>query len=389
MRHLYLIPIFSAAALLAFAGCASAPLPAPAPKSEASPAVDTSAPAPVALATPVGPLLYLSKYADPAAAASAQWMVVPAKTGNLEFRIYDEGGRVVRVSTRPARSGDSVRVAWDGKDSAGGALPSDAYYLRITLRDSLDSAVYDPRWTTGGEVITARDAVTQALDSGRFQVDFYLAKDSRTNLNFGILAGALLHHPVWMKAMPAGKRRFVWKGSQNRDSLDFGKFHNLVHTVTGYSLSENALLVLSGSDPDFAALAMEKPPIARLLRPVATQARHPIGDILPPRFSIRIKNPLGLAPDGTPKISGKVQVEVIMDDAERLRVMSQRFEMMFFSDFFAIFEDEEAAVPFTFTWDVSAYKAGTHYLTCNIDTYAQASAARTLPVTIVESKDKK
>lgn len=386
--------LYLSASLIALTACSSAPRkPAPVAPTAADPraaAVDsTSASAPVPFRTPLGSLQYLSKSVDGSKSLQAAWILVPAKSGPLTVRIYDEGGRSVRVTTVPAHAGDSLRMAWDGKDSAGSRVAADAYYLSLKQDSGADSAGYDPRWTTGGDVITGRDAVTQALDSGRFQVDFALAKDSRTNLNFGLLAGALLHHPMWMKAMPAGKHRFIWKGSENQDSLDFGKFHNLVHTVTGYSLPENALLVLDGPAPDFAAMPRQKPPVARLLRPVATQARHAVGEILPPRFSLCIKNPIGKTAAGIPQISGKVEVEVIMDDAERLRVMSQRFEMMFFSDFFAVFEDEEAALPFTFIWDVSTYKAGTHYLTCNIDTYAQASDARTMAVSIVEPKEKK
>jgi hypothetical protein len=60
---------------------------------------------------------------------------LPAGAGApvLTLRIYDVAGRMLRQVRTPAQTTDGFGVvAWDGRDSRGGAAPSGTYYLRLT-----------------------------------------------------------------------------------------------------------------------------------------------------------------------------------------------------------------------------------------------------------------
>ncbi len=336
--------------------------------------------------TAAGQLIYGSKSVDPQKGQKAHWIFIPGQTGNLQYRLYDECGKTVYASSLPVKAEDSLHMDWAGIDSSGHPVWADAFYLRLELTTAKDTLIYDPRWSTGGVPVNTEQVLTQLSDSGRFQVDFTLATAARININFGLLGGVMLHRPEWLKVYGPGKHRYMWRGKNNPDSLDFGLFRNMVHTINGYSLPENALIVLGETSPDFRNLAAETPPLARLLKPIAEQARHPLSDMAPPRFSLHIKNPIGNTAEGLPEISGKVQVQIVMEDAERFRISRQRFELMISNDFFGIFEDEEASLPFTFDWDVTGYNPGIHYLTCNIVTYSEAVGSRTLAVSIAKPK---
>lgn len=382
--------LFTSLSVFVWAGCGVAPKAPPSPSAGNAASQAPAAPVaagPAIVKTPLGPLAYVSKHADPILGAAARWVLVPVKSGELRWELYNEAGASVRSGAANAKPGDSLHFSWDGKDSSGRALPRDAYYLSLRMMGDT-AAVYDPRWSTGGEDVTTQE-VTARADSGRYALEFTLPEDSRATVYFGILGGAIIHAPVWGRVFPKGRNALSWKTSENPDGLDMARFRNMVHAVAGYSLPENALLVVSGEAPDYGGKVTAKPTVERLLRPVAVLAKQALSDVAPPRFSLAIKNPVGKTPEGLVEVSGKVLVQVVMDEEERRRIRRQRFEMMFFSDFFGIFEDEEASLPFTFEWDVSKYNPGRHYLTCNIATYARAFGARTLEVSIVKPKDSK
>ena len=47
--------------------------------------------------------------------------------------MYSPGGQLVRTLVDRPSAGGRHAVAWDGKDDSGRALPSGAYYYRLTV----------------------------------------------------------------------------------------------------------------------------------------------------------------------------------------------------------------------------------------------------------------
>lgn len=65
----------------------------------------------------------------------------PAGAGPAWLSVYDAGGRQVRVWAAPAtaRAGDTMRVAWDGADAGGRALPGGVYFVELRTRNGTAS----------------------------------------------------------------------------------------------------------------------------------------------------------------------------------------------------------------------------------------------------------
>ena len=337
--------------------------------------------------TPIGEIRFMQRNVD--SNNSAEWEIIPVKTGELSLRIYDEFGTEVHSSRKHAKESVRGRFGWDGKNMDGGIVAAGPYYLAVKLVSDKDTADYDPRWTTGGETVIADSVSTKVLDGEVFEVQFSVRRPSLLNAYFGLLGGVTLHQPIIMEPYPSGRHVFQWRSKGGQDGLDFSGFRNLIHGVSGYALPENAFIVRNGNPADYRAKASQSPPVSRLLRPVATQARFSVSDMMPPVLSMEILNPKGKTSDGTAIVSGIVKVKLIMNDVDRLRITRQRFETMFFSDLFGVFEDEDASLPFTYEWDVSRYNPGKHFLTCNITTYAVAHAASTVLVMIDKNEDVK
>ena len=56
---------------------------------------------------------------------------VQPREGAVALRIYDVNGRVQRMLESGTRPAGAHRVAWDGRDDAGRALPSGSYFARL------------------------------------------------------------------------------------------------------------------------------------------------------------------------------------------------------------------------------------------------------------------
>jgi hypothetical protein len=57
-------------------------------------------------------------------------------SGIVDISIYDVSGKLVRVLVRESRQAGSYSVKWDGRDSAGNAVPSGIYICRMETRSS-------------------------------------------------------------------------------------------------------------------------------------------------------------------------------------------------------------------------------------------------------------
>lgn len=55
-----------------------------------------------------------------------------AEAGPIELAIYDLGGRLVRVMDSGSRSAGRYQATWDGQDNEGRAVPSGAYFCRLS-----------------------------------------------------------------------------------------------------------------------------------------------------------------------------------------------------------------------------------------------------------------
>lgn len=81
--------------------------------------------------TSIGGWSIVSVEPNPLSARTAITFAVPEDGGGVRIAVYDSGGREVRLLAEGTINSGSHSVVWDGRDTAGRALPSGIYFARI------------------------------------------------------------------------------------------------------------------------------------------------------------------------------------------------------------------------------------------------------------------
>ena len=99
-----------------------------------------------------------------------------------------------------------------------------------------------------------------------------------------------------------------------------------------------------------------------------------------PRFALSVSG----TPDegGLPVVSGRVPVQVALEESVRIPVIERRFEIVLFVDQRFVTEVEDGRSPATVIWDSTQVTDGEHLLTANVATLPGQISAASLRVRV-------
>lgn len=288
------------------------------------------------------------------------------------LHIFDGRGVEVRHVDSPVESASGAHeLAWDGRDWRGIAVPAEAYVYTLSAAASNGERVeYDLTDLTGGETLTPRDVKWNASTG---LISYILDKPARVNVRLGLQNdGPLLRTLIDWVPRSEGQQNEPWDGMDANRALNLSDHPSLAIGVNAFALPDNTIFV--GAPPAVVHVVEQLPsPVVR--RPGAGQVKHMYdhaqqnlesrGD-----YTIRLKLPQDLSThDGLPVVDRATPLTIEADDRDRARVISRRFEPVYFVDGQFLFENEVGFLPMTWVWDPTTASEGVHYLTVNLRGY--------------------
>jgi hypothetical protein len=313
-----------------------------------------------------------------------------SEAARVALHVYD--GRDLRVRTVSSDGEDSAgdhTLQWDGRDDRGRPVPPEAYRYTLAARNAANESVeWDLSDQTGGEVLRGIQ-VTWDAEAG--VVRYALPKPARVNLRVGLQAGGPLLRTLanWV-VRPAGAQAEPWDGRDASGVLELADHPKLALTLQAYAFSANTILV--GPPPEAIHLIGDLGPDAtrripkrdvppRRFSPVA----RPLGSLRDVALEIAAVNPASTNGNGKPVVAGPVAFRVDVAEAERARLLAERFEVGFFVDGRPVFENEVGFLPMTWTWDPTGANPGAHVITANLWGFQGTMGTASVRV-VVESK---
>ena len=306
----------------------------------------------------------------------------------VTLTIYDGRDLMIRalITENILPAGDHV-LEWLGKDQLGRPVPPGAYhYTLYAITPSGEHVEHDLTDLTGGEDI---DVEAVDWDPEKGQISYVLTSNAMVNIRFGLKNdGPLLRTLLNWVPRAGGLQREDWDGMDESAALDLTRHPQLLTAAQAFSLSDNTILV----DPVAKQVRLVeditwgesrrevKQQSKKRMYAHAQQTLETRGD-----FSIELKLPEGLKYDksGVPLLSGTVPVRLDIEQKDRTRALSRRFEPVFFLDGVYVFENETGFLPMTWNWDTANASPGVHYLTANLRGYEGNFGIATLKVRVV------
>jgi hypothetical protein len=311
---------------------------------------------------------------------------------SVVLHLYDGRGIEVRHVDSTGELGSGLhQLGWDGKDWQGIQVPPEAYAytLSATARDGTRT-VFDLTDLTGGEALTPRDVKYTA---GSHSIDYVLDRPARVNIRLGLQNdGPLLRTLIDWVPRREGQQSEAWDGMDGSGAISLAAHPSLAIGVNAFALPDNTIFV--GSAPSVVRLIDQLPePVLR--REAAAQPKHMYDHAQQPLdsrgdYTIRLKLPPGLATRaGIPVVEGPVPLTIESDDRDRARVISRRFEPVYYVDGQFLFENEVGFLPMTWVWDPATSSEGVHYLTVNLRGYEGNFGMATRRIYVRHSTSKK
>lgn len=375
--------------LILLAGCQEEPSEDAVPSTRA-PLPIAGAPAAVAQPAPASkPSVLITQVRadrlafDPAKKESATIRFNIDRSAEVDLMLYDGRDRLIRRVEGGELAPGEHALTWDGRDSRKRSVPSEAYVYTITAKASQGERVtHDLTDLTGGESLTIKDP---RWDPETGRVNYVLDKPARVNIRFGLQEGGpYLRTLIDWVPRAAGAQSEPWDGWDASRVLPLAKHPALLTGVMAYSLSDNTLLV--GPQPEQVTFADLPETSRRERQPYkgpkrmyfhADQPLDTRGDV---SASLTIGGPVKQDAQGRWIVSGRVPVRLHVAEADRTRVLSRRFEPVFYVDGIFAFENEVGFLPMTWHWDTSTVNAGEHFVTANVRGYEGNFGAATLKV---------
>lgn len=323
---------------------------------------------------------------DPASQESVTIRYTLTDPATVTLNIFDGRDLLIRSleSGVPLKSGEHT-WQWDGRDQADRIVPPGAYHYTLQASGSGETVEYDLTDLTGGDDLAARDVEWMPDED---TLHYILPGNARVNIRIGLKdGGPLLRTLVNWVPRRRGEQTEVWDGMDESDVLDLANHPKLLIAVQAFSLSDNTLLV--GPETNENRLINDMPwgetrrePKRHPRKRMYAHAQQPLesrGD-----FSIALMLPDDLArtEEGAAEVAGIVPVRLDIDQKDRLRALTRRFETVFYLDGVFIFENEAGFLPMTWNWDATAVNPGTHYLTANLRGYEGNFGIATLKVDV-------
>jgi hypothetical protein len=305
------------------------------------------------------------------------------RTAEVVLIVYDGRDRLIRRVEGGELAPGEHALAWDGRDSRKQPVPPEAYVYTVIAKAAQGGPVtHDLTDLTGGEPLTVNDV---RWDPNTGQVHYVLDKPARVNIRFGLRdGGPYLRTLIDWVPRAAGAQSEAWDGWDASRILPLARHPMLLTGVKAYSLPDNTLFV--GPQPKqvtFAELPeeprRERQPLKGPKR-IHFHADQPLetrGDV---SASLTIDGPVKQDAQGRWIVSGRTPVRLHVAEADRARVLSRRFEPVFFVDGTFAFENEVGFLPMTWQWDTSTVNEGEHFVTVNVRGYEGNFGAATLKV---------
>jgi len=323
------------------------------------------------------------------------------QSAKVTLVIYNAGHVPVRTlaTDLPCAAGVNA-LEWNGRDDAGAPVPDEAYYFTISAVDSRQQvASFDPALTSGGERIKfGDDNLKYDAEAGGIVYDLpYVA---RVQIRIGVTNGPLLKTLVQWAPRKKGRHCEPWDRKDASGSITLTELKNLRILGRAMALPEKSIIVKGGgaasasTEPVTQDTALRRTTVdaslAKRARPIEPAAWTPFGKNTDPVFSLSLKSDKSAvdtksAPPSSEKgaaVRGETAFEIALDDAARMALMEQRFEIVFFVDYSLIGEVEQGYSPYTWVWDSTSVADGQHVITFNVSGMNDQIGAQSLIVDV-------
>ena len=309
---------------------------------------------------------------DPAKNETATIRFRTDAPAEVDMSIYDGRDRHVRRIEGGRLEPGEHSLSWDGQDSRGRAVPNEAYtYTLSAVAGKGGRVIHDLTDVTGGEALEVGDV---EWDSKAGKARYRIEKPARVNIRFGLPnGGPYLRTLIDWVPRKAGEHEEPWNGQDASGVLSLADHPKLSTGVMAYALPDNTLLVgpapnqVTFTDlPEEGSRPRQAPAGPKRMYHHADQPLETRGDV---STSLTIEGPTRRDTEGRWVVSGRVPIRLNVAEADRHRVLTRRFEPVFFVDGTFAFENEVGFLPMTWHWDTSTVNPGEHFVTVNVRGY--------------------
>ena len=307
------------------------------------------------------------------------------KEARVTIRVYDENDVLVKTLARSEKASKGDRIeSWDGTDHEGRVVVPGIYRFTIEAEDDKGRTVRsDLTDVTGGK---EDQVLTPRIDAKEGVVTYVLKSPCLVVTRLGLgRGGPFLRTLEFMKAKPAGLSRVPWDGMDQSGVVRVMNHPKLELNVQAYSLNDNAVVVLNeGDGPDRGPIP-ERRGERRLKTKTARKVLryhwgHDPSVCRDYELRVTLSGDQDRDTSGIPVVKGPLNVRVDAAEADRAALTEQRFEIMFFTDFVFVHEEEAGFLPYNWTWEPRGLTEGVHYLTVNVIGYEGHFGTRTVKV---------
>lgn len=327
-----------------------------------------------------------------------------ARPAKISLVIYNAGHVPVRNLAKdlPCAAGLNS-LDWNGRDDAGAPVSDEAYYFTIAAVDARQQiASFDPALTSGGERIMFGGA-DMKFDAASGGIVYELPYAARVQIRLGVSSGPLLKTLVQWAPRKKGRHCEAWDRKDASGSITLTELKDFRIMGRAMALPEKSIIVRGGgaagtstesAAQDAAARrTVVESSLAKRARPIEPAAWTPFGKNADPVFSLALKSDKNAgdtkaAPPSSEKgaiVRGETAFEISLDDAARMALLEQRFEIVFFVDYSLIGEVEQGYSPYTWVWDSTTVADGQHVITFNVSGMNDQIGSQSLIVDVQNS----
>jgi hypothetical protein len=288
------------------------------------------------------------------------------------LHVYDGRGIEIRqIESQGELSAGEHDLRWDGRDWRGKDVPAEAYAYTLSAKAQDGQLIaYDLTDVTGGDELVPHDV---KWDAATGRVSYVLDKPARVNIRLGLQNdGPLLRTLIDWVPRTDGLQSEAWDGFDASRVLNLAAHPSLAVAVSAFSLPDNTIFVGGSSATVRVIEELPNPPVRR---PAAVRVKHMYDHSQQPLesrgdYMIQLQLPSGLRTrGGLPVVEGPTPLTIESESQDRVRVISRRFEPVYFVDGQFLFENETGFLPMTWVWDPGTTSEGIHYLTVNLRGY--------------------
>lgn len=269
--------------------------------------------------------------------------------------VVDAAGRIVRSGIQASTASDS-HLAWDGTDE-GGAPVSGLHFLRLVAEDEAGEVRWDPSRSSGGEYVSVSGLT---LNDGEERVEFVLDDLALVRVRVGLAEGPLLSAPMNWRVLGPGAAVVPVEGIGAPGWPGLWRMPDRRTWVTSWRLPDNAIWVV-GDDAEALAREDWLHHYRGSQRKLFLHALHEPSACRDVAVQATVRPPEGSTGTPGPVVADRASIRIdALTDRDRRLLEDSRFEVMIYIDGQFLFEDEDAALPYSYTLDVSRFPEGEH-----------------------------